>query len=407
MLRTWKLWTTCLLLLGTTAYGGDGFVRREGAKLVLNGHEYRAVGMNTPELFVSYAGIFFHLPEVYGTREAARQTMITAIEEAEKHQIAFLRFYASGYWPKDMRLYFEAPEQYWAAMDAVMAMCREHRVRVVPSLFFNCTLWPMICGEDYSAIADPESKTYRAMHQYATELVSRYKDDPTVLAWELSNEIFLTADVNQDGRPGPHPSSLLTPSLKTKLSIKDSLTTATIVAFYRDMAEHLHQLDPNHLVTSGDAGPRTTSSSLRETFPNSVWAQDTLRQYLASLLTSQPEPLDLISIHHYGSLIEREPEGTVAGLANLDLLREEARCLHAAQSPVFIGELGHTTPTLRDDPEAKYAVAAIDCLESEGVSLAAVWAWYLPFMPQYNVTATSHPALLTRIAQFNGKYAGE
>lgn len=404
-------WTTglALLFVATTALAGDGFVTREGAKLVLNGHEYRALGMNTPELFVSHAGIFFHLHEIYGTKENARQTMVTAVEEAEKHQIAFLRFYASGFWPKDMKLYFEAPEQYWAELDAVMALCRAHHVRVIPSIFFQYNLWPMLCGEDYSAIADPESKTYRAMHQYATELVSRYKDDRNVLAWELSNEMFLAADINMEGRDGPPQGCLLNPSKsnKTKLSVKDSLTTAAILKFYRDMAEHLQKLDPNHLVTSGDAGPRTCSASLRESFPNAVWTQDSLRQHLASLLNSQPEPLGLISLHHYGSLSTREPEATVAGLANLELLRAEVRCLHAAGSPVFLGELGHTKPTLQEDPEATYLRAAIDLMESEGVSLASVWAWYLRFMPECNVTAASHPALLERIAQFNAKHAQE
>ena len=171
----------------TTGQAGDGFVRRDGAKLTLDGREYRAIGMNSPDLFASYAGIFYHLRECFGTEETARRHMVTAVEEAEKHQIAFLRFYASGFWPKDMKLYFDAPDKYWARMDELMALCRKHHVRLIPSIFFHIYLWPLICGEDYQAIADPKSKTYRAMHGYATELVSRYKHDTNILAWELSN----------------------------------------------------------------------------------------------------------------------------------------------------------------------------------------------------------------------------
>jgi len=404
----WKM--ICLagiafLISCTVGQAGEGFVRRDGARLTLDGREYRAIGMNCPDLFASYAGIFYHLRQCFGTEEAARQAMIDAVLEAGKNRIAFLRFYASGFWPKDMKLYFDAPEQYWARMDELLSLCRKHHVRLVPSIFFHIYLWPLICGEDYRAIADPGSKTYWAMHKYATELVSRYKDDTAILAWELSNEVFLAADLNMAGRDAPSPLTMLSPTIKTKLTVNDSLTTATILKFYGDMTVHIQRIDPNHLVTSGDAGPRTTSVSLRENFPTPVWTQDTLRQNLASLLTSQPEPLDLVSLHHYGSLTKNDERENLGLASSLEALRCRIRCVHAARSPVFIGEIGNTEPTLRDDREAGYVRAVIDLIEAEGVSLGAVWAWHLRLDPIHNVTAESHPTLVKRIAEFNGKYA--
>lgn len=394
-----------VLLFCAEGRAGDGFVRREGARLVLNGQPYRAVGMNTPDLFATYAGIFFHLDSTFGTPDAARQYIVRAVEEAEKHQVAFLRFYASGFWPKDMQLYFDSPGRYWAAMDGVMALCRKHHVRLVPSIFFHIALWPLLCGEDYASLADPKSRTYAAMHKYATELVSRYKDDTNILAWELTNEMVLAADVNMAGRDAPGPYVMLKPTTKTKLTVKDSFTTATILEFYRDMTAHIRQIDPNHLVTSGDAGPRNTSVSLRENFPTAVWTPDTPRQYLASLLSTQPEPLDLISLHHYGSLVKTGATEGVGQAQGLEALRCLIHAVHAAQSPLFIGELGNTSPTLQEDTQAKYVRSAIDLIEAEGVSLAAVWAWYMQVSPPHNVTAETHPDLLERIAQFNRKYA--
>jgi len=94
--------------LFSVGQAADGFVRRDGAKLTLDGREYWAIGMNSPDLFVSYAGIFFHLRQCFGTGEAGKQAMIAAVQDAEKHRIAFLRFYVSGFWPKDMKLYFDA-----------------------------------------------------------------------------------------------------------------------------------------------------------------------------------------------------------------------------------------------------------------------------------------------------------
>jgi hypothetical protein len=138
---------TVFLMEGRTM--AEGFIQRDGARLTLDGKEYRAIGVNVPGLFTDYAGIGFHIRETFGTAEAARQNSVTAILEAEKHQVAFFRFWASGFWPKEMQLYFEQPDQYWAGMDELMALCRQHRVRLVPSLFFNGGLWPLICEEDY------------------------------------------------------------------------------------------------------------------------------------------------------------------------------------------------------------------------------------------------------------------
>jgi hypothetical protein len=152
-------------------------------------------------------------------------------------------------------------------------------------------------------------------------------------------------------------------------------------------------------------GTRTTSVSLREQFPTPVWTPDTPRQSLASLLASQPEPLDLVSLHHYGSLTKDDPQENLGAASSLEALRCRIRCVHAARSPVFIGELGNTEPALQDDREAGYVRAAIDLIEAEGASLAAVWAWHLRMAPIHNVTAESHPSLLKRIEEFNTKYA--
>jgi endo-1,4-beta-mannosidase len=70
---------------------------------------------------------------------------------------------------------------------------------LVPSLFFNFTMFAAIFGEHYSDMIDPASQTYRAMHDYLREVVLRYRDDPTVLAWEIGNEMYLMADLECTG----------------------------------------------------------------------------------------------------------------------------------------------------------------------------------------------------------------
>jgi hypothetical protein len=249
------------------------------------------------------------------------------------------------------------------------------------------------------------------MRTYATELVSRYKDDPNVLLWELGNEYFLSADLNAAMNPSASGAGARHLGTRPRRTTDDSLTTDMLKTFYTHMAKHIKTLAPNHLVTSGDAGPRNCSRSLRESFPANVFKEDNLPDHIESLRQSQPAPLDVISIHYYGNLTGSFPEGTpfakVGGIStrSLDLLAYLARAVMEDHKPLLVGELGQHDPRLKDDPEARFACKAIDLLEKEGAALIALWAWHFPYHPQENVTGESYPVLLQRVRTFNQRHA--
>lgn len=375
----------------------DEFVRADGPGLTRHGAPFRAIGFNQPDLFSA----------ILLDGDAGRTRTLAAIDDASRSGVRFLRFWASGYWPSEMRLYFTNPAAYWAAMDEVFKAAREKGVMLVPSIFWLHYLWPDLCDEPRSAIADPASKTRSAMWKYATEIVTRYKDDPNVLMWEIGNEYFLSADLDAgmnpkaDGAGGKHLGT------RPERTAADSLTTDMLRSFYTAITTHVHALDPNHLVTSGDAGPRATSLSLRKNFPKPVWDEDGLRDHLASLLTATPQPLDVMSIHAYGNLDGAFPAGQtperVGGLSvrGVDFLTVLARTAEAARMPLFVGELGQHDPGFSTDLEAGFARAAIDALEHEGGDLIALWAWHFPQQPESNVTGATHPSLLERVQEFN------
>ncbi|MCE5197726.1 MAG: cellulase family glycosylhydrolase [Armatimonadota bacterium] len=391
-----------LVICGPTH--ADGFVKANGSSLTLNGKPYRAMGANAPDLFSAYAGLGIKPEE----KAARRQSMIDSILDAEKSKIAFFRFWATGFWPKDMQLYFDNPDQYWKSMDEVMSLCRRHHIKVVPSIFWNIVMWPMACEEDQSAIIDPNSKTYKAMHKYAKEIVTRYKDDTNVLMWELYNEGFLGADVQAEGRDAP-PAEVYLPNpklIKQKWTKADSLSTPIIRQFYVEMTKYIKSIDPNHLVESGDAGVRDCSKSLRESFPEQVWVRDTLRDHIASLLASQPEPLDVFCQHLYGSGSGKVDWQIVNNMTILDYNRYLIRAAEATRTPMYVGEFGQTNPSFKEDPKALYTRQFIDVMDKEGVALASVWAWHFPWQPENNVTSKTHPLLVKRITEFNKKYAG-
>lgn len=382
-----------------------GFVTRSGPKLLLDGREYRAIGVNMPNLHQSYFGTWFHNEQIYGTHARARQAILAALDDARRSGVAFVRFFANPGYPLDTsRLYAKDRARYWQLMDELFAECRKRNLKLVPSLQ---TLhgWYLDCGENARAILDPNSKTYQATHEYIREMVTRYRDDPTVLLWELENEAMLAADVDQLGRDLP-PAAVYPPGavVREKGAREDSLTWDMTLRLYREHAAFIKSLDPNHLVTSGDAAVRPECTSRRETFPDFRYRTDTLREWLANNLASQPEPLDVISYHVYGALKPARP-GEDWGLTRLDLMRCQVRVAHAARVPVFIGELGQTDPSFKADPKARWARAAIDALEQEGVSLAALWVWHFPWQPELTVDSRRCPLLVERIRAFNRKHA--
>ena len=386
----------------TGAADGGVFVRAADAGLTRGGAPFRALGFNQPDLFSA----------LLTGGDEGRKKSCAALEDAARSEVRFLRFWASAFWPCDMKLYFADPKAYWAAMDEVFSRARTNNVMLVPSIFWQNYLWSDLCDEPRQAMADPASKTYAAMHAYAAELVTRYKDDPNVLLWELGNEYFLSADLNPGYDPTGMGAGARHLGTRPRRALDDSLTTDRLRAFYTNMTAHIHALDPNHLVTSGDAGVRHSSRSLRESFPKCVFKPDALNDHLASLLGANPAPLDVLCIHYYGNLKGEFWPGTrpeaVGGLSTrgLDLLTSLARTATAARLPLFVGELGQHDPRLSEEPDARFLCAAIDRLEAEGADLIGIWAWHFPLHDKENVTGSTYPALMKRVREFNQRYAG-
>ncbi len=394
-----------VLVPGQTA-SAEGFIEAEGTQLTLDGKPYRAIGVNIPHLSQAYMGTWLHCKPIYATREAMQQAIRDALLDADQHHVAFVRFFASPGYPKGTaELYTKDKAEYWRQMDELFGLCRKHRLKVVPCLQ-TLFKWNLDFGEPRTAVLDPNSKTHVAAYGYVREFVSRYKNDPIVLMWELENEAFLAADVNQQGKPehgkGVYPKG--TTFFREKRSIEDSFRYDDLAEFYREMAAFIHSLDPNHLVTSGDAGVRQESMCRRKTFPNFQWRDDTVREHLSNLLTSQPEPLDVFSLHHYGNFTSQTKVGN---LSHLNYLTTQVRALHASGTPLFVGELGQQAPHFQADREAKWTCAAIDALDQEGVALIALWTWHFPWQDKdHNIpNGAAQPLLMEHVGKFNRQHA--
>jgi mannan endo-1,4-beta-mannosidase len=97
--------------------------------------------------------------------------------------------------------------------------------------------WAGLSGHDLFFTNATVKQFYK---NYVHDLVTRvnsitgvaYRDDPTIMSWELANEARCDSD------PGA--------------------VNGTLLAWYDEMATYLHSVDPNHLVSNGEEGVDTS-----------------------------------------------------------------------------------------------------------------------------------------------------
>jgi hypothetical protein len=373
---------------------GD-FLSARGAKVFLGDREYRAIGGNMP--YAARAYIFGQdAEEKFDFIPRSPEQIEAWIAEMSESGLAFLRFFGYPNSPAEVQWYFDHKELYWERMDRFMDVCRKLNVKLVPCLgmYPHCDYNLFYAEEGTAAILDHQSRTHQLTYGYAAEMVTRYKDDPNILMWEITNEGFLKADIVMKNDP------------------KHLITFDQFQQFYREAASWIKQHDSNHLVTSGDASPRRGSMSRRMKTP---WKMDCLRDHLSNFLASHPEPLDVFSIHIYGPMKsftgyknrEIDAEGYClfpGDLRSNDYMKALVRTARAADTPLFIGEIGQQNPHIDVDPSGPWLREAIDWLDEEGVSLMALWVWNFPEQPNYTISREKNPEVVGRAAEFNRKY---
>jgi hypothetical protein len=168
----------------------------------------------------------------------------------------------------------------------------------------------------------------------------RYKDDPTVFAWELANE--------------PH--------------IEGERSGTVIRAWVADVAAFIKANDPNHLVSTGEEGYDVTTqgySSVATTYRNQSWLFNGQKGLQWTENTRDPH-IDYGSIHLYPEHWNLDRNGGRAWIV------DHIRIARAMGKPLVVGEFGWSA-----DP----AGAADDWLNAwdvEGGAGALFWQ----LMPQ-------------------------
>ncbi len=113
------------------------------------------------------------------------------------------------------------------------------------------------------------------------------------------------------------------------------------------------------------------------------------------LLTHNPDPMNVISIHLYPHHKERFNR-SVTFEELLTLAMDTAR---KAKKPLFIGEFGASEALGPEDVRKEFA-EALSAVEKTGVPLAALWVYDFPLQDgTWNVTATNNRAYQLKAIQ--------
>ncbi|WJX60992.1 Mannan endo-1,4-beta-mannosidase 7 [Trifolium repens] len=218
------------------ASGGDGFVRTRGIHFMLNGNPYYANGFNAYWLMYTAAD------------PSQRFKVSNAFHEATSHGLTVARTWAfsdGGYSPLQYSPGFYN-EQMFKGLDFVIAEARKHGIKLILSLVNNYESfggkkqyvnWGRSNNGQYLTSDDdffrnPVVKGFYINHvktvlnRYNSFTGIHYKDDSTIMAWELMNEPRCTSDPS--GR--------------------------TIQAWITEMASLVKSIDRNHLLEAGLEG---------------------------------------------------------------------------------------------------------------------------------------------------------
>lgn len=314
------------------------FVKRDGSRLVLDGCTYRFAGNNVYYLFYKS---HYMIDDVFDTmkRNGIRVVRTWGFGDGKAPYAADGDGLANGNEGSALQpepgLYYEPT---WRNMDYVLQAAGERGIRLIIPLvnhwsdrdvadgqnsFGGMAQYLEWCG---TAITDTTVThtvspitnkatfytdtcaidLYQAYVRYVLERVNTltgvpYKNDPTILAWELANEPRCQAS---DGCPGP-----------------DALRMWT-----ESMSDYLKSLDSNHLVALGDEG-----------FLNEAGSADPMRDGSAGVdwkSNLQIETIDLGTVHLYPDHWGKDLEWSTSWIS------DHIRIANEIGKPVIFEEYG-------------------------------------------------------------------
>ncbi|MBN1344378.1 MAG: cellulase family glycosylhydrolase [Phycisphaerae bacterium] len=362
------------------------FLRRQGSELLLQGKPLRLVSVNKFDLF---------LQSLDGGQ---KRQWVSAVEEAAQRGFTAIRFAGVGFYPSNMRNWSNE-KVYWGRFDELVRTAKANGVYLIPTIHWNTYLFPDMAGEcvqDMLLEADSRSRQYLWLYTY--QIVTRYKDEPTILFWELTNEMNLHADLAFQRPYGYGQLNPVHEGTSYMRLRRDHFTSEQMIGFVKEWAGFIRSLDKNHLIGSGFSAPRPAAQHLRLSCGKGDWTKDNEGEMETYLRDTHPDPIDLISIHYYPGhdnvRLGNKDEVSVAPIAAFK------RACDRIGKPMYLGETGYGMPLSAEAPFVRQMLGEVGRLE---VPLTLMWNWMSPGRER-NIDPQETPRVVTLMQEANGRF---
>ena len=254
-LRSRRLWWAALCLAGFASLGsgqGNGFVQSANGALTWNGQPFRFGGTNSYPLMYSNAST---VDQVLGTAVNSNLRVVRMWVSCDTRcgNGNYLQYFNTS---TGAPAYNDSANGL-ANVDYVVSEAKKLGIKLIMTLTNNWTdfggmdeyvRWRNVTPQ-YHDNFYTDSTILQWYENWASHVLNHvntvqgpsfnvaYKDDPTIMAWELANE----PECGGSGAPKGYPTS-------------GSCTNTTIINWITTAAKYVKSIDANHLVAVGDEG---------------------------------------------------------------------------------------------------------------------------------------------------------
>jgi endo-1,4-beta-mannosidase len=330
-----------------------GLYARDGA-VMHQGRPYRAMGINYNDCFTLLL------------KDGDNRDFVEGFKILKEHKIPYIRFRAGPYSHMRWKLYAENPKEYFRRMDLLVREAEKQNLGLIPSLFWYAVAVPDFVDEPLSAIGDKDSKSRKFIRKYTTEMVTRYKDSPTIFGWEAGNEYMLYADLpGYDHLPEKKIGS---DQPRTKA---DKLLRPMILDMYKDFHETVRKIDKDRIIATGDSIPRAHAWHNRH---KGRWGLDSKEQWLEIFQAETPDCYEAASFHLY-----EETDGNyyTEKVPLEQIVSDITAVCRKNKKVIWAGELGMPG---NSEKSKKLFFRMMKSIEDNEIELSAIWN----FVPKGN-----------------------
>ncbi len=347
----------------------------------------KSLGMNMWDLWKQYNGYASG-----GDGSDSYRFVTTAMAEKSLADLSatgtsYIRVSVGGYHVEDLELWVSDPEEYWERMDKMIEETAKNDIQIVPVFAWNSWQFPRLISSmkfryhDYgnetraNFIRDRQSESFQLLLEYIDDFIPRYKDNPTILFYEIGNEYSHRADIDDCKRR----QKVWWPDEGDYCAYLGNFTATELSGFYSSVASYIRTRDNSRPVASGDSIIRPSAEHIRvypDWFPEGAdWGEGSLdsKEQYAKWMNDVYQAFDIVSIHLYKSNFDRF--GSLR-----ETLTTAIKTIEDAGKTLWVGEFDGGK---RPEASKTFMNEIVDLK----IPYAAPWAWQF-----YHRSLEEHPS---------------